>query len=384
MKALINGKLILKNTIYKDKALVINKQIEGIIPKEEIPKESDLEIIDANDNYISPGFIDIHIHGAGGSDTMDGTIEGLNTISKTIIKNGVTGFLPTTMTMEMLQIHQALDTVRLAMNRGLEGAKILGVHLEGPFINEKYKGAQKADYVISPNLEYIKNYLDVVKIITMAPEIESAMEFIKSVQEENKTITLAIGHSSCTYEETIEAIDKGISHAAHIFNAMPPLHHRQPGIIGAIFSSNITCELIADKIHVHPALFKTLVKIKGIDRLVLISDSMRAGCMKDGQYNLGGQIVNVAEGSAKLEDGTLAGSILSLNNAVKNLRESTDISLVEAVKTVSLNPARVIGLEKTKGSIEIGKDSDLAIFNEEMDVKMSFLEGELKYENICS
>ena len=234
-----------------------------------------------------------------------------------------------------------------------KGAKILGVHMEGPFINEKYKGAQKADNIIKPNYDIIKDYLDIIKIITLAPEKDENHSFIKKVKH-NSEITLSIGHSDASYEEAIEAIEDGITHATHTFNAMTPLNHRKPGIVGAIFTSDITCELIADLIHVHPAIFNILINVVHKDKMVLITDSMRAGCMKAGNYDLGGQKVIVKNGAARLQDGTLAGSVLTLNKAVLNMLNNSDLEIYEVVAMASLNPAKVINMDNKKGSLEVG------------------------------
>ena len=245
-----------------------------------------------------------------------------------------------------------------------QGAKILGAHMEGPFINEKYKGAQKADNIIRPNYDIIKDYLDIIKIITLAPEMDEDHNFIKKVKSNSK-ITLSIGHSDASYEETLKAIEDGITHATHTFNAMTPLNHRKPGIVGGIFASDITCELIADTIHVHPAIFNILINVKQKDKIVLITDSMRAGCMKCGIYELGGQKVIVENGAAKLQDGTLAGSVLTLNKAVNNMVNHSNLEIYEAVAMASNVPAKVIHMDDKKGSLEVGLDADIVIFDED-------------------
>ena len=375
MKALINGKILMENEILEDRALLFNTKIREICKVEDINHYEVTEIIDAKNLYISPGFIDIHIHGSGGFDTMDGDINALEKISKTIAAYGTTSFLPTTMTMEKSHIIKALDTIKKAMSTETKnGANILGVHLEGPFINPIFKGAQNSEYIIEPDYEFIKNYLDIIKIITMAPEIKGSFDFMDLIKQ-NSSAVLSIGHSNATYEEAMEAIERGISHSTHIFNAMTPLHHRNPGVVGAVFNSEITCELIADNIHVHPELFRFLIKAVGENRICLITDSMRAGCMKDGCYDLGGQSVIVKDGSARLSDGQLAGSVLTLNLAVKNFFESIDYPLNKIVNMVSINPAKVIGFENQKGSIEKGKDADIILFDKEISIKSVFIEG---------
>ena len=384
IKAIVNGKLIMRDRIIHDRVIIFDEKIIDIISKDDFPQyieeyKADIQVIDAKAKYVSPGFIDIHIHGSGGYDTMDATLEALAVISATIARNGVSSYLPTTMTMDRKSIYKAFDVIREAMQLEVRGAKILGIHMEGPFISEKYKGAQKEDYIIKPDYDFIKDYLDIIKIITLAPEKDEGHSFIKRIKSNSK-ITLSVGHSDATYEDTIKAIEDGISHATHTFNAMTPLNHRKPGIIGAIFRSDITCELIADTIHVHPAIFKILIDIKHKDKMVLITDSMRAGCMKAGNYELGGQKVIVKSGAAKLQDGTLAGSVLTLNKAVKNILEHTELEIYEAVAMASLIPAKVINIDNKKGSLEVKKDADIVIFDEDIDVFVTIVEGKIVFE----
>ncbi|MCB2355074.1 N-acetylglucosamine-6-phosphate deacetylase [Clostridium estertheticum] len=384
MKAIINGKIIMKDRIIYNSVIVFDLKIIGIIDndnfhqyKEECREE--INVIDAKGRFVSPGFIDIHIHGSGGYDTMDATKKALKIIGTTIAKNGVTGYLPTTMTMETSSIYKALDVVREEMGIETRGAKILGVHVEGPFINEKYKGAQKANNIVKPDYDIIKDYLDIIKIITLAPEKDIDHSFIKKVKANSK-ITLSIGHSDASFEEAMKAIDDGISHATHIFNAMTPFNHRKPGIVGAIFTSDISCELIADLIHVHPAIFNILINLVHTDRMVLITDSMRAGCIKRGVSELGGQKVIVKNGAARLEDGTLAGSVLTLNKAILNMLRNSDLKIYDVVAMATINPAKVINMDNKKGSLEIGYDADIAIFNDDIDVSFTIVEGKIVYE----
>ncbi|MDF2879773.1 MAG: nagA [Clostridiaceae bacterium] len=378
MKVIINGKIITKDEVILGKNIIFDKQIIDITDNLDLINNSNIDVIDAKGDYVSPGFIDLHIHGSGGKDAMDGDIDGLRVISSTISKNGVTAFLPTTMTMDIDTIYKALDTIRQAMKKQMPGAKVVGAHMEGPFINEKYKGAQAAEHILKPEFKLIEQYMDIIKIITLAPEKDHNYEFINKVK--NNNVVLSIGHSNATYEEAMKAIDAGITHATHTFNAMTPLHHRKPGIVGAIFNSSIVCELIADKIHVHPSLFQFLVNVKGKDKVVLITDSMRAGCMKDGEYELGGQKVLVKDNSARLEDGVLAGSVLTLNRAVSNIKNNTNLKINEVINMVSLNPAKEIKLDKQKGSLEINKDADIVIFDEDINVKETIVEGNVIYK----
>ncbi|GAE03270.1 N-acetylglucosamine-6-phosphate deacetylase [Clostridium botulinum B str. Osaka05] len=379
MKAIVNGKIIVGNEILENKVLLFEKKIIDILDRNNVCLSKNDYIIDAKGLYISPGFIDVHIHGSGGKDAMDGKIESIKVISNTIAKRGVTSFLPTTMTMAKEHIYKALDVIEQAMNMDLGGAKVLGAHLEGPFINPKYKGAQKVDFIKNPSFDFIKGYENVIKIITLAPEKDENFKFLKYIKE-NTDIVLSIGHSDATYEQAIAAIDNGISRATHIFNAMTPLNHRKPGIIGAIMNTDISCELIADNIHVHKGAINVLTKIKGKDKIILITDSMRAGCMNNGIWELGGQKVIVKNGSARLEDNTLAGSILTLDNAIKNMKNNIDASLCEIISMVTINPAKDINIYDKKGSIEKGKDSDIVIFDKDINIRMTIVEGNIVYQ----
>ena len=388
IKALVNGKLIMKDRIMHEHVIIFSAKILKIIKSDEFIKfridykekyNEEIQIIDAKGKYVSPGFIDIHIHGSGGYDTMDATPQALRIIGTTIAANGVTAYLPTTMTMDTDSVYKALDAVRKAMKVETEGARILGVHLEGPFINEKYKGAQKEDNIIKPDYDIIKDYLDIIKIITLAPEKDENHTFIKKVKHNSK-ITLSVGHSDASYDETLKAIEDGITHATHAFNAMTPLNHRKPGIVGAIFTSDITCELIADLVHIHPAIFNILINVVHKDKMVLITDSMRAGCMRAGNYDLGGQKVIVKDGAAKLQDGTLAGSVLTLNKAVLNMLRNSDLEIYEVVAMATLNPAKVINMDNKKGNLEIGCDADIVIFDDNIDVSTTIVEGKIVYE----
>lgn len=381
MKAIVNGKIITEEGILENSSILFDNKINHIINTDKLNKYELEKVIDAKGKYVSPGFIDVHIHGSGGSDTMDGSSEDIVKISSTICKNGVTAFLPTTMTMSRDEIYNALECVRECMEMKLNGAKVLGAHLEGPFINKKYKGAQNPKFIQKPNYDFVQEYLDVIKIITLAPEMDENHEFMEKLKAYTD-IVLSIGHTNATYEEAVDSIEKGITHATHLFNAMTPLHHRKPGVVGAIFGNDVNCELIADTIHVHPGLFQLLVDVKGKDRVILITDSMRAGCMKCGEYDLGGQKISVDETSARLDDGTLAGSILTLNVALKNMHKHTNLKIHELIKMASLNGARELKIDNFKGSLKEGKDADITIFDSEFNVYFTIVEGKTVYNNL--
>ncbi|MBC8061513.1 MAG: N-acetylglucosamine-6-phosphate deacetylase [Clostridiaceae bacterium] len=381
MKAIINGKIITETTLIEDKVLIFDEKIIEFLENDDFKKLVNKceEIIDAKGNFVSPGFIDMHIHGSDGYDVMDGTREAIDGISLAVVRNGVTGFLPTTMTMSKEKIYEALDSIRVIMDVKAKGARVLGAHLEGPFINKRYKGAQPEEFILQPNYDFIKSYVDVIKLITLAPEMDENFSFIRETKKKTNII-LSIGHSNAEYEEAMEAIEHGVTHATHTFNAMTPLNHRKPGIVGAVFNSDVYCEVIADGIHIHPSLFKTLKKIKGKERIILITDSMRAGCLKDGVSELGGQRVIVKDNAARLEDGTLAGSILRLNKGIKNFMDNSDMNICQAISLVSINPARELGLDNIKGSLEQGKFADIVILDEAFNIKQTIVEGKTVYK----
>ncbi len=377
MKAIINGKLILKNAVLENKVIVFDSKIIDICDE----VSNDCEIIDAKGNYVSPGLIDIHIHGCKGFDTMDEDEEAVETISKALVETGVTSFLPTTKTMSPQRIYKAFDNIIKAKNKDIEGAKILGAHMEGPFINEKYKGAQNPKYIYKPSFEFIKDYTDIIKIISYAPEVDTNFEFTKKVKKDTN-IVLSIGHSDASYNIAKKAKNLGVTNITHLFNAMTPLNHRELGVVGLSLTSDMYCELIADKIHINKDLFQFVIDNKGKDKLVLITDCMRAGCMADGEYDLGGQTVYVKDNSARLASGNLAGSVLTLNKAVYNFKENTNLNIYETINLASLNPAKSINIDNKKGSLEIGKDADIAIFNEKMDCLATIVEGKIVYNKI--
>ena len=374
MKAIINGKIILNDSIMEQKIILFEDKILDIT--DDLPDQVD--IIDAKGAYVGAGLIDIHIHGAGGADVMDANDDTIETISQLLVKFGVTSFLPTTMTMSQEKIECALNQIRIGMNGHYKGAKVLGCHLEGPFISETYKGAQNKAFIQKPNMTWIEPFQDVIKLITLAPEVDEGYEFIKAMKLKTD-IKLSMGHTSTTFAKAKEAIQLGISHATHTFNGMSGFNHREPGAVGAILMSDESAELIADKIHVNPEIFEWFYRVKS-GNIVLITDSMRAGCMPDGVYDLGGQEVIVENGSARLRTGSLAGSVLTLNKAVRNFYEETTLSLPAVYQLASLNAARSIGVEDCKGSIEIGKDADLVIWDEALEALVTIVEGKIVYE----
>jgi len=362
--------------IFTDRIETMSVQIRNGKITSFSPDDPDDEVIEGKGRYLSPGFIDIHIHGAGNHDTMEGTFDALETISKTIAEHGTTTFLPTTMTVDTKEIRKAVEAAKVAQGQ-VSGASIGGVHLEGPFINEGAIGAQNPKYVQKPTLEAFKemvgNNLDLIKNITMAPEVEGALELIPYLRENG--INVAMGHSVATYEQAMEGIRAGVNHSTHLFNAMTPFTHRKPGVVGAIFDTDITTETISDGIHVSYPSLRTAYKIKTSDKVLLITDAMMACGMPDGTYSLGGQAVISKEGAARLTSGALAGSILTMDKAVKNVFEHTNLPLHEVIKMASYNGALFIGAEKNTGKITLNYDADLLILSDDLKVEHVFIKG---------
>lgn len=377
MKAIIHGRIILENEILDNHVLLYNDQIEGIFPIENFCADECDRVLDAEGRYISPGFINLHIHGCKGFDVMDNTPEALAAIRLGMVESGVTAFLPTTMTYDFAMINHSLDCIREAMHVVL-GARILGCHLEGPFISTAYKGAQDSQNILLPDFGLLDKNKDIIKIVTLAPEVVKDYKFIADCRAND--IIVSIGHSAATYDQAVEVIQAGINHATHLFNAMSPLHHRRPGVVGAVLDTGIYCELITDNVHVHPALQRLVYRVKQKDKILLITDSMRACMLSDGESELGGQTVFVKNQVARLADGTIAGSVLTLNQGIKHFRENTKASLPEAIAMASVNPAKELGIYHETGSIQVGKQADLTVFDEEIDIFTTIVQGETVYQ----
>lgn len=374
MKALINGKIIVGHEILDGYSIVYDKKIIEITKK--LPKG--IEEIDAKGLLISPGFINIHVHGAMGADVMDASEEAIETISKSLMTSGVTSYLATTMTMSKEAIMNAMDNVKKYMSINTSGAKVLGVHVEGPFINASYKGAQNENDIIGPEAALIEPFADIIKLITVAPEIKGMMAFVNHIKDKYPHIKFSIGHSAASYEEAINAYDHGIDSTTHLFNAMTGLHHRKPGIVGAVLKKKPYFELIADKIHCHSALFDIVGDTVGLEKMILVTDAMCACQMPQGEYALGGQKVIVDEYSARLENGALAGSILKMEDAIQNVKTNTNYSVNDVIKMATENPSTMLGLESL-GRIEVGYCADFAIFDQDMKVKMTIIDGQMRY-----
>lgn len=377
---IVNGKIILPDKVVCNKVLVFNDETGKIVEIADTAP-SDAKTIDAHGNYVAPGLVDIHIHGYLGEDTSDAKPEGIKKMAYGIAQNGVTSFLPTTMTVAKEEIVAALNVVRNLReeSKTWNGAEILGVHAEGPFINPSKKGAQAEENILVPDADFILEHADIITSLTLAPEMDENHKCIKELVAKSN-ILISMGHTGATFDEAMSAVKDGVSHATHLFNAMTPLAHRNPGVVGAALASdNVTTEVIADTFHINPGLYSIIAKVKS-NKMVLITDCTRAGGMPDGEYDLGGQPIFLKGIECRLADGTIAGSVLKLNNAIKNVLDHTSLSISDVVNMASLNPATAIHHDNRIGSLEEGKDADIIVADEDFNVLKTIKKGRVIYE----
>ena len=378
MNAIINGKIVLPDGVVSGKALLYDRRISALA--DGIP--AGCAVIDAQGGYVIPGLIDMHIHGYLGEDSSDGKPEGLRVMADGLKKNGVTGFLPTTMTVSYEELRRAFACIRQAKADseadGWTGARVLGLNAEGPFLNPKKKGAQAEEHIRPGDPAFLKEYLDILKVFTIAPEMPGNLDCVREMRDAG--VLVSIGHSCATFDQAKESFDAGVRHVTHLFNAQTGIHHRDPGIAGAgLTDDRVSCELIADTFHIHKGLFPLIARMKG-RKLCLITDCLRSGGLPDGAYVSGGLKFVLRGIECRLTDGTIAGSVLRLNEGVRNLYENTDLPLHEAVNAASLNPAAALGMDGEIGSIEPGKRADLAILNEDFSVRATILGGRTIYQ----
>lgn len=381
----------MKNFIYADKFFMkygIEEKgyisiIDGKFGKfqKEKPDIND-NIIDYSGKYIAPGLVDTHIHGLLNADVMDNTFEAINTISKGLLKYGVTSFLPTTLTDSIETLNESIENISNNYKK-VEGAKIQGIFLEGPFFTEKHKGAQNEKYFKDPEINTLKKWKEksgnLIKKIAIAPEREGAVEFTKYATKNN--ISIALGHSSATFEQAEKVVNSGAKIFVHTYNGMSPLNHREPGMVGAAMALKDTyAELICDGHHVSPIAAKIMMDIKSRDNIALITDCMRAGAMADGEYTLGKFNVNVKNGVARLSSGSLAGSVLTMNNAIKNVINWNIATLEEAIKMASYVPALSCNINDVCGSIDQGMDADFIVIDNNLNVYETYINGVCKYK----
>lgn len=381
--ALSGGKVITPFRVLNDGIVVIeNGKITNLGKTSEIKVPKDCKIYDIKGKTVCPGFVDLLDHGGAGYGFADDSVESIEKISKYLLEHGLTTVLASLYAKPEKRLLKDLRRISDYI-MGHPDSNIRGIHVEGPYLNKKLKGAMNGNYLWKPSVESWNKMWEasrgLIRIMTIAPELPGAMEVIRAAAKQG--VILSIGHSMATYDELENAIDNGVAHVTHMFNAMEPFHHRHPGIIlGALLHNELKIELIADTLHVHPAVMEFLLKLKGANGIILVSDSIRAGGMHEGEYEFADQKIYMKGKRAYLPDGTLAGSTLTLNMAVKNMIETAGAKITEAVRMASLNGAKVLSLESRKGIIAVGKDADLVVMDDKYDIQMTVLGGEIVFQ----
>jgi N-acetylglucosamine-6-phosphate deacetylase len=368
------GRLVFPNAVGEGDLVAAEGRIQEVGGGGRFTGATELDVCGL---YVAPGFIDLQVNGGMGSNFGDASPEGIRKAIEFHVSHGTTGFLPTIVTAPIPDVREAISRVK-----GVGHPAVLGAHLEGPFISPARAGAHSPNHILPPSRrrfdELVAGHAGFIKVVTLAPELPGARELISTVIEIGAIP--ALGHSDATYEQALTAVKQGVRLFTHLFNAMSPFHHRAPGAVGAALDSDAYLGLICDGVHVHPAAVRLVARVKGYDRICLVTDAISAAGLSDGDYSLGSLPVTVRAGVARLPDGTLAGSTLTMDRAVKNFKEFTGCSLPEAVRCATLNPARLLGIDDRKGSLEVGKDADLVIFDEDLTVHYVILGGQVVYE----
>ncbi|HHW73237.1 MAG TPA: N-acetylglucosamine-6-phosphate deacetylase [Firmicutes bacterium] len=381
-----NGTVVTDQLIERGTVVTIGGRIMLVAGEEEGRRILDaappqvFEVVDAEGGYIAPGFIDIHMHGCGGAELMDGTREALETMARFVASTGTVAFLPSTVTAEEEKTRRVCEAVASYTDIP-DGAELLGVHLEGPYINAKFKGAQYGPAIREASIAELKELYGLLgeklKLVTLAPEMPGSLDAVEWLTE--RGVTVSIGHSDAAYEEAVAGFQRGITHATHTFNAMRGLHHREPGAVGAVLATpGVYAELIADLLHVHPGAIKVMLRSVGVEYVVLVTDSMQATGLPDGEYVLGDNKVFVRDGAARLAEGNLAGSTLTMQRAVKNMVDVVGADLVDVFRMASLNPARSIGLSH-RGWIKEGYKADFALLSKDLSVRKTVISGRVVF-----
>jgi len=382
--AIVNCKLTTPYKTIDDGAIVMNEdKIVSVGRRHAVRIPRCATKLDAHGCFVAPGFIDIHVHGARGEDFSTADETGIKKILKLHSKFGTTSLLPTLVPMPERNTKKAIRAIRNVMKEAPSDAEILGVNMEGPYLSPLKKGALSRRYLqksSSSTIRLVNDVRDVLRMMVVAPELPGANKLIRYLHKLGAVVSM--GHSAASYEEVEKAVEIGLTHVTHVFNAMGSLHHRSPGTVGAaLVDDRLTCEVIADGIHLHPAILKLLVKAKGPEKLSLITDAIAGTGMSSGKYSLGGETVIVEKGHATLEDGTIAGSLLTTNKAVRNMCKHAGVTLQQAVGMATINPARVIGVDDRKGTLTRGKDADIVIFDKSINIKMTIIHGAIVYRN---
>jgi len=372
---LINGQVYMEHAFKYVTVGIREGKIRLLSAEEKLPEGAD--VIDVAGRKVVPGFIDIHCHGAAGVDVNAAQAEDLELVSRAIARFGTTSWLASVLTDTREQTLWCIDEYNKYKRMGHKGANLLGIHLEGPFLCSQYKGAMPEHLLKAADMDLLKEYQNRaggdIRYITVSPEVEGVIDNIPKMTELGMTVS--IGHSGADYETSMKAINNGAKASTHTFNAMRLLHQHEPAIMGAVLESDVYCEAICDGRHLHSGVVRLLIKTKGIDRVIAVTDSIMAAGLPDGQYRLGVNTVFVKDGDARLEDGTRAGSTLTQNVALKNLLKFTGRPLEDIIPLLTENPARLINVYDRKGSVENGKDADLVILDENNDIAEVFVAG---------
>ncbi|MHA3225915.1 N-acetylglucosamine-6-phosphate deacetylase [Globicatella sulfidifaciens] len=377
------GKLILTDKVLENVYLEVKDGKFMGLYENDSQLNGEYTLIDYSNKIVGPGFVETHIHGYLGKDVMDGEIEGLNTIARGLLSTGVTSWLPTTLTSSCQSLNDVCQLIG-ENYQNIKGAKIQGIFLEGPYFTTKHKGAQNPDYMSDPVIEELKNWQalsnQMIKKIALAPEREHVIPFVEYAQSQN--IKVGLAHSEASFKQAEKAVKAGANIFVHTYNGMSGLHHREPGMVGAAMTlEHCYAEVIADGQHVHPKAIEVLVKSRGVEEVILITDSMRAAGLGDGRSRLGEFEVEVKDGCARLvEGGSLAGSILKMNEAVKNIVDWGIVDLPSAVRMASINAAKSVGIEEKCGAIKLGFDADFIVLNQNNELEATYLNGQKVYE----
>lgn len=373
-------RIFLENDVLRNAYLIVS---DGKFVAYQTEEPDDVnKIIDYSDAWLAPGLVDTHIHGFAGYDVMDASSEAIHAMTEGLPSTGVTSFLATTLTSSVELTDKAVSVVAQEVDK-TQGAKIQGIFLEGPFFTEEHKGAQNPNYFMPPNIDVLKQWIEssnhLVKKASLAPEYPETKDFIAYAKSQGVKVSLA--HSSATYEEAVKAVDQGASIFIHTFNGMSGLHHREPGLVGAAMTlQNTFAELIADGHHVAPSAIRALVNARSTDNTLLITDCMRAGGLPNGNYSLGEFPVVVKDGAARLENGSLAGSVLQLKDGVKNIVNWNIATVHEAINMASLVPAKSVGIENQCGSIKIDRPADFIVLDNNLNLQATYIDGEKYYQ----
>ncbi len=380
--AIVNGTLVTESSLVPSANIHIKNGKVNKISGFQASVGHDVVKVDVHGAYVSPGFIDLHVHGTGGYDSTDATFTALSGLSRALVTYGVTALAPTLLSSPANRVHTFLDAVSLQVSADGGGARIVGANLEGPFLSPSKRGVHLEKNLQAPSVEAFNKlthgYCDFIKIMTLAPELDGALAVIGECKSVG--IVLSIGHTNASYSEARAGIEAGISHSTHTFNAMSPLQARNPGAVGAVLSSNdVYAEVICDGIHVHPSNVHLLTEVKGPARTILVTDAVKPAGTGIREFEIAGIKATVHDGAVRTPEGKLCGSILTLDKAIRNVRAWTNLSLPEIIRMASLNPAKQLGIAETTGSLAEGKDADVVILDQELKVKATFVRGVQRY-----